>query len=198
MRLTLDLARGDAGRPHGTGPANADLLARCRRGDAAAWDELVARHERLVHSVPLREGLSIEDAADVAQETFVELLRQLATIRDPERLSWWLMTVARRRSWRRREERRRSSADAPWDPPSTDDVAVVDDEDDWVEAVWVHDAIGRLEPACRDLVHVLFLDPTRPSYAEVAQRLDLPIGSIGPARRRCLACLERLLKAGVA
>src|SRR5436305_13408180 len=59
-------------------PEDAQLLERCRDGDSAAWDALVRRYERLVFSVALRNGLSREDAADVAQTTFLALLRSIS------------------------------------------------------------------------------------------------------------------------
>src|ERR671932_568221 len=70
-----------------------DLLDRCQDGDAHAWEMLVARYERLIFSVALRNGLTREDAADVTQTTFVALLESMGRLRaDGERVSYWLMT----------------------------------------------------------------------------------------------------------
>jgi DNA-directed RNA polymerase specialized sigma24 family protein len=57
------------------------------------------------------------------------------------------------------------------------------DEDLW-------NAIGRLPGNCRNLLRLLLIDPP-PSYAEVSAALDIPIGSIGPTRARCLEHLRR-------
>ena len=81
-------------------PSDGELLNRCRARDAAAWNQLVGRYERLVYSVALRNGLDADDAADVTQNTFVNLLDAMDRIRDEERLASWLMTVARRQAWR--------------------------------------------------------------------------------------------------
>ena len=85
-------ARGAGGDPAGTAP----LLRRCREGDDGAWVELVARYERLVFSVCRREGLGVEDAADVTQTAFEALLTSMARLRDDERVAAWLVAVARR------------------------------------------------------------------------------------------------------
>jgi DNA-directed RNA polymerase specialized sigma24 family protein len=50
------------------------------------------------------------------------------------------------------------------------------------------DAFRDLPALCRTLLRVLLSDPA-PSYAEVSENLDMPVGSIGPRRARCL---ERL------
>jgi RNA polymerase sigma factor (sigma-70 family) len=166
---------------------NQDLLSRCRRGDAQAWTELVAQHERLVFSVAVRNGLSREDAIEATQLTFVALLESIGHLRDDERLSYWLMTVARRQAWRmnRRHERER-----PW---SNDIDEPEDSIELWERAAVVHDALETLSAPSRDLLHALYFDPARPSYAEIAERLGLAIGSIGPMRARCLARLRTLL-----
>ena len=75
------------------------LLAACRQGDAAAWEELVRRYERLVFSIPLRLGLSRSEADDIYQLTFTYLLQNLNAIQDSSRLVGWLATVARRQTW---------------------------------------------------------------------------------------------------
>ena len=164
-----------------------ELLRRCRLGDAQAWDALVARHERLVFSVALRNGLTREDAAEVTQLTFVALLDTIDRLRDEERLSYWLMTVARRQAWRlnRRHERER-----PW---AADIDATDDPIDDWERVVMLHDALAQMGSPCRELLHALYLDPGMPSYSEIAERLGRAIGGIGPLRARCLSRLRTML-----
>jgi len=163
-------------------PSNAELLAGCRRGDNAAWDELVARYQRLVYAVPVREGLSTADAAEISQSTFEALIESLERIREPERIGFWLTTVARRLTWRRRTDNRAelSLGEVPLDD-------VVDDQSgDWVRSVAVYDAVAQLAEPCRSLIFGLFFDPAEPSYGELSRALDLAVGSIGPMRSRCL------------
>lgn len=168
-------------------PPDAELLARCRRRDADAWNQLVARYERLVYSVALRNGLDAEDAADVTQNTFVSLIDSLDRIRDEERLASWLMTVARRQAWRTRNLNRRTV--------TLDGVAETAEDPfaDWDTIVSLHDALGTLGGTCRELLLALYFDPASPSYAEIARRFDRSIGGIGPLRGRCLEKLRGIL-----
>jgi RNA polymerase sigma factor (sigma-70 family) len=168
--------------------SDAELMARCRLGDAAAWDIVVRRYERLVYSVALRNGLSPEDSADVCQTTFVALLETITKVRDDEQLAFWLMTVARRQAWRVRRRREREHV-APAFPEAS-----YDPWDDWDRVTTVHEALSRLADPCRNLLTALYFDPTSPSYAALAQRIGRPIGSIGPMRGRCLERLRALLE----
>src|SRR3954469_18216742 len=93
-------------------PSNAELLQRCRAGDSVAWQVIVRRYGRLVHSVPVRYGLSRNEAEDIGQEVFLALAQQLERIEDPERLGGWLLTTARRMSWRQIQQRRQEQPDA--------------------------------------------------------------------------------------
>lgn len=164
-------------------PTNADLLQRCADRDQAAWKILVNRYERLVYAIPLREGLSKEQAADVTQETFTILFKQLDSIREPDRLASWLMAVARRETWRRRKAAHRGTA-------QVDIIEDLPSEDDFVEqhtqAAAVHAAVQSLGEPCRSLIFGLFLDPSEPAYGTLASQLGRPVGSIGPLRGRCL------------
>ena len=67
------------------------------------------------------------------------------------------------------------------------DAALLDKERD--AALWR--AFGDLPERCQLLLRVLMATPS-PAYAEVAEALDMPIGTIGPIRKRCLAHLRRL------
>src|SRR5215213_4931652 len=87
-----------------------DLIRRCRQGSAGAWQQVLNKYERLVYSIPLRYGLSRDDAADIAQITFTILIESLDGLAEDSRLAPWLVTVARRHSWRLLERNRRESA----------------------------------------------------------------------------------------
>jgi RNA polymerase sigma factor (sigma-70 family) len=171
-------------------PSDAELLERCRAGDARAWDALVDRYERLIFAVAARNGLSPEDAADVTQTTFVALIDALDRIEDETRLASWLMTVARRQAWRLRSMSRRSIPLESVPDPVAD---VVDPYVDWDAQVAIHDALGTLGGTCRDLLLALYFEPEEPSYADIAQRLDRAIGGIGPLRGRCLERLRSIM-----
>ena len=77
-----------------------ELLLRCRQGDAAAWNRLLDKYERLIYSIGLNHGLSVEDAADIVQLTFTYFLENVDSLRDDSNIGGWLATVARRHTWR--------------------------------------------------------------------------------------------------
>jgi len=61
-----------------------------------AWDDLVDKYQSLVYAVCTRSNLSKADAADCFQQTWVSLLENRQKIKDPSRISAWLVTTAKR------------------------------------------------------------------------------------------------------
>jgi len=182
-------------------PDEQTLLDACRRGESSAWDTLVERYERLVMSIPLRLGLNRSEAEDIFQLTFAYLLQNIAGIRDATRLAAWLATVARRQTWlyiqrsRREmpglEELEEVSMSADWAMLTASDV---DRIDRWELSFWLDQGLARLSERCRDLLTALYFETDKPVYADIAAKFNIPIGSIGPTRARCLEKLKELLQ----
>ncbi len=183
----------------------AQLVRRCLHGDAAAWQLLVDRYARLVHAVAASHRLAEAEVEDVAQDAFVALAQHLHEIEDPERLSAWLVTTTRRLSWRAVQRVRRESAEdleamadgaAPGAAPLRA-LALPSLETllhEWARQEALREGMDRLGERCRRLLALLFLDSAEPSYDEISAQLDLPKGSIGPTRNRCLQQLRSLLE----
>jgi RNA polymerase sigma factor (sigma-70 family) len=157
---------------------------------------MLDKYERLVFSIPLNYGLSRDDAADIAQITFSILLQSLDTLDDDSRLGAWLATVARRHTWRMMEKSRREGTGRERDVAES--AALVgksgdDSVERWELVETLHQGLSLLSGQCRELLLALYFDPGQPSYAEVSERLGLPVGSIGPTRARCLKSLRRAL-----
>ncbi len=177
--------------------ATATLLARAAQGDQRAWNELVEGHSRLLWSVARSFRLDAADANDVVQTTWLRLLEHLDRIEDPSRLVGWLVTTARREAMRvlRRSGRERpvvedTVLDRPDDGPPVDSGLLQDERN---RALW--DAFSRLNEKCRQLLRVAVTHPQ--AYDEISEALGMPIGSIGPTRRRCLTHLRALLEGTV-
>jgi len=173
------------------------LVAACRQGDEAAWEQLVRRYQRLVYTVPRRAGLDEDAAADVFQRVFTSLFEHLDRLDRPDRLSAWLVTVARRETWRtvRRDVAGRVpldevAADLPDDAPPADEVLQRLEEQHALR-----NGLAALQPRCRDLLTLLFYAPEQLPYAQIAEQLGIAEGSIGPIRGRCLDRLRELLLA---
>jgi RNA polymerase sigma factor (sigma-70 family) len=200
----VTLGRGGAGPGHaGTDRdrAAADRAARlgacleqARSGDGAAMSEIVGELNPLLWRVARAQGLEAEEAADVVQTSWLELLRRLHEIRSPQALTAWLITATRREAWRVREQGRRHThaaadgLDAVPDPGARPGDQLLTDERD--QALWR--AFRLLPDRCRELLRIV-AQVSRPDYTVVAEALGMPVGSIGPTRGRCLAKLRALL-----
>jgi RNA polymerase sigma factor (sigma-70 family) len=172
--------------------SDGELLRRATLGHEDAWHELMARYGGLVLRIARRSGLSSTDAADAAQLTWLRLFQKAGSIRAPERLRWWLATTARRESVRLAAR----AAREPLDPdPAVREPAPPADSgifDDYLDEDLLH-AMQSLPPRYRALLELLVSDE-RLSYGEIAARLSIPIGSIGPMRGRCLKLLKQSLQ----
>lgn len=73
-----------------------DLIFACREGDRSAWEILVKRYERLIYAIPRRAGFDQDAAADVFQQVFMLLVKNLHRIKQPSQMQAWLVTTARR------------------------------------------------------------------------------------------------------
>ena len=175
-------------------------------GDKASWQALVEHFSGLVWSVTRAYRLSNADAADVSQTTWLRLAEHIHQINDPARVGAWLATAARRECLRsiRASARTVPTGDVSWfDDPAAGgnptEEAILESEgqrEAAQRAAAVRHALGLLPDRCRQLLRVLMASPP-PSYADVAAALDLPVGSIGPTRARCLQRLRRELAAGI-
>ena len=74
------------------------LVIKAREGDAAAWEELVARFGGMIAATGWRYRLSAPDVAELQQTTWLRLVENLHRIEQPERVGGWLATTARRES----------------------------------------------------------------------------------------------------
>ena len=180
-----------------------DLIAACLNGDASAWDALVDRYAALIYSVCLRAGLSGVNAEDTFQDVCVILFNHLGGLRDTAKLSSWLISTTKREAWRQGKRRNESLAselgDGDWEmegaeslygqetgSPETGILALEQQQ-------MMREGLSRLPDRCRKLLTLLYGVETPPAYADIAAQFDLPIGSIGPTRARCLQNLRKIL-----
>jgi RNA polymerase sigma factor (sigma-70 family) len=169
----------------------AELLVAARAGDSDAWDELVERYARLVWAVARGFALSMADAADVSQTTWLRLVEHLDELREPEHVGGWLATTARRECLRilRRNGREVVGLDAGIEIEAGEprpEAVVLDTERDRI--LWL--SLGEISQRCQVLLRALATVPP-PSYQDISAALGMPVGSIGPTRARCLDHLKR-------
>lgn len=172
----------------------AHCLEQARSGEVGALDEVVRELNPLLWNVARGQGLTIDQAADVVQTTWLELLRRLNEIRAPQALISWLVITTRREAWRVRKRWRQHTPEGTEILESTPDPGpepgerLVSDERDRV--LWRH--FQRLSERCRELLRIV-AHVERPDYSMVAEAMEMPRGSIGPTRGRCLAKLREML-----
>jgi RNA polymerase sigma factor (sigma-70 family) len=171
------------------------LIGACRAGDARAWERLLDKYERLIFSISLNYGLTTDDAADVTQITFTILLQNLDTLPDGIHLASWLATVARRHTWRLLARDHREAVNPEADLSEDETLGGIDEPSErWELAEWLNHGLSTLDERCRQLLLALYFDEEQPSYAQVADHLKMPVGSIGPTRARCLEQLRQNMR----
>lgn len=169
---------------------DAELIQACLAGEELAWEALIERYSRLIYTIPLRFGFSQLVADEIFQETCLILLERLDTLRERQRLNAWLVTVTRRvciQRWRQKE------ASIPVGSVEPQGLAGDDLEDQLLRVERQHlvrQAVGNLDERCQQLLAALFFEVPPWSYETIAQALELPLGSIGPMRARCLEKLR--------
>ena len=170
-----------------------DLVAACLTGDHRAWEALLSKYQRLIYSVPLRYGLSPDDAADVFQNVCLDLYRDLAQLRNAAAIRGWLVRAATNKAFRLKKRSSRLAQDDS-DPDTGGPVVMPDWAADLERDQLVREAMAQIQPRCRELIRMLFFEDPPRSYDQVAAQLGLATGSIGFIRGRCLQKLEKALR----
>jgi RNA polymerase sigma factor (sigma-70 family) len=199
----------DATHPTGDGPASrrspsgrrlpgagidvAALVRAAASGDERAWERLVDRYDTLVQATASGLGLKRADVADVAQTTWLRLFQHLGRLHHPERVGGWLATTARHEALRliRKSRREVTGADghefdvAPVDEEAVDTGLLVRERNEALRG-----AMDTLPARSQLILRHLVIEKSA-NYADLAARLDMPVGSLGPTRSRCLESLRR-------
>ena len=173
-----------------------DLVTRARNGDRQAWDALVERYAPLIWSICRRYQLADADSRDIGQNVWLRLVDQLGTLRNPAALPGWLATTTRRECGRMlRAARAPQAAGYELDAETLPDEQAITAEQQLLVAernAALREALLDLPPESQRLIALLAADPPVP-YAEISARLGIPLGSIGPTRRRCMDKLRQHL-----
>jgi RNA polymerase sigma factor (sigma-70 family) len=160
------------------------LVARCRRGDPEAWNELVERFSRYVYAISVHAfKLSEHDAEDVFQEVFARAYEHLHKLRDDEAIRPWLAQLTRRLCIDRLRAGAQEQPEEVVEPLEMDDTIEKLDQ-----ALAVHDALAILPDGCQDILDRFFARDE--SYRTIGDALELPAGTIASRISRCLSKLR--------
>jgi RNA polymerase sigma factor (sigma-70 family) len=169
--------------------SDAQLVARCRAGEEAAWNELVSRFSRYVYGIAVQAfRLSEPDAEDIFQECFARIYEHLDKLRDDDALRPWIGQLTRRLCI---DRLRSGGREQPAEEEQL--FAFADDEMSTLdEAMTVHEALATLSGDCREILDRFFAQDQ--SYKTIGDALDLPSGTIASRISRCLARLRDVLE----
>ena len=189
--------------------AEADLIARCRRGDHDAWDVLFDKYygvaTRFVFQ--LSPDFTHEDAEEIAQETFLAVVRNLASFRGKSAFQTWMLRIAANKAMDFREKMRaakrgagamhipihssNNSESPPIDPssprPAPDQLLMASESFQLIRRCL--DAIG--DP-CREIIELRYYGDL--SYEEIARELSLNPKTVSSRLSKCLARLQAMAK----
>ncbi len=174
-----------------------NLLKRCLEGNENAWGELIDYITPLVLSICQKNRLSREESCDVFGQVSYKLLENLNKIKAGGKLLQYVrtMTINEVVNIYRKSKRDIRATSHVYETLYNLKPMTPEEIYEYSRRVEVLlDALARLPEREYRLLRALFLEPRDLSYKEIAERLDMPVSSIGPTRARGLAKLYNILK----
>jgi RNA polymerase sigma-70 factor (ECF subfamily) len=189
--------------------SEAELLARCRRGDAGAWDELFDLHYaaagRFVFQ--LAPDFTREDSEEICQEVFLSVIKNLDSFAGESQFQTWLFRIAANKARDYREKRlaaKRGGAhttlslqaenpetgltpDPPDHLPAPDETLMNGEQLALVRA-----SLDQLSGPCREIVELRYFGDL--SYEELSATLDLNVKTVSSRLSKCLDRLEEIAR----
>jgi RNA polymerase sigma-70 factor (ECF subfamily) len=189
--------------------AEAELIARCRRGEAGAWDELFDRHYAAAGRFVFQLGhdFTREDVEEICQEVFLSVIRNLDSFHGGSQFQTWLFRVAanKARDYRQRQHAAKRGGgqtpvslqaedpetgltlDPPGDTPAPD-LALINAE----QVALVHQALDQLGEPCREIIELRYFGDL--SYDEISRSLSLNSKTVSSRLSKCLDRLEGVVR----
>ena len=160
-------------------------------GDHEQMNELVDLLTPVLWHTARSQGVAEATAQDAVQTAWLRLVENIDKIRDPQAVMGWLIVTVRRECWRSAKIDGRDDHQLDETlPDQAPDPSTATVRREHQKVLWAQ--FERLPPKCQALLRVIaFAD--KPDYASVSEALNMPVGSIGPTRGRCLAKLRSLL-----
>jgi RNA polymerase sigma-70 factor, ECF subfamily len=189
--------------------AEAELIARCRTGDAEAWDQLFDLHYAAAGRFlfQLSPDLAREDVEEICQEVFLSVIRNLNSFRDQCQIQTWIFRIAvnkardfleRQRAAKRgggqvtlslqAEEGEHGLKLDPPSPAAGPDAQLIGAE----QLALVRCALERLGDPCREIIELRYFGDL--SYDEIGQALRLNPKTVSSRLSKCLDRLEMMAR----
>ena len=170
------------------------LIEKAQAGDADAFADLIEMHGTLVYNLALRTLSDVQEAEDVAQETFVRAWKALPRFRADARLSTWLYRIATNLCYGRlpRLKRELAALDPDLEIDLPDERQRVEDALVSAEMIaLLNRAVNQLPESYRLLISLRHMQGL--SYAEIAEVANLSLGSVKTGIYRARQQLRRML-----
>jgi RNA polymerase sigma-70 factor, ECF subfamily len=189
--------------------SEAELLARCLKGDSSAWDELFTRHYAAAGRFVFQIGHNFtrEDVEEICQETFLTVIKHLNTFERNCQFQTWLFRIAANKARDYRDKQgaaKRGSGQTPVplhsnensdglsiDPPSpspSPDIALLNAE----QIRLIGQAVEQLELPCREVIELRYFADL--SYEEISATLGLNAKTVSSRLSKCLDKLEIIVQ----
>jgi RNA polymerase sigma-70 factor (ECF subfamily) len=177
-----------------------ELVRRCLAGENSAWEALLQIHTPRVYTLSLRFTGRADVAEDLTQEIFIKVFQTLKSYDSVQgSFSTWLSRVARNHlvdHYRRTHKDRVTSSIEDLLPTLEEKPGVGEHPEDRVQSRERHEllqeALNALSPDLREAV--ILRDLNDLDYAEIAQVLSVPVGTVKSRINRGRVELARLLK----
>ncbi len=169
-------------------------VVKSQQGDHEAFEALITRYQRMIHSLAYRMSGSLSEAEDLAQEVFLQAHRQLGTFRQEARFSSWLYRIAVNTclNWRKRDQRREQAYRGWADAMESNRSPAVEPDAGQELARRVQEALLKLHPKQRAAVVLTVYDGL--SHAEAARVLGCSETTVSWRVFAARAKLKRWLK----
>lgn len=183
-------------------PEEKAIIERCKRGDLAAFNELVKKYEKQVYNFAYRLTGNYDDASDVAQDAFLRVYSAIGSFRGDASFSTWLFRITTNVFLDERKRARahpRASLDDYLDLEESSVTRQIEDPSPTPDAVTEEKERGQiLQGAIQSLpeyqrVMVVLYHTQQKSYEEIAEILDLPIGTVKSRLNRARLALKEKL-----
>ena len=186
-----------------------ELLTRCRRGDAVAWDNLFDAHYAAAGRFifQLASDFTVDDAEEICQEVFLSVIKNLDSFQGESRLQTWILRIAANKARDFREKRNATKRgggqtpislhaenpetglkpDPPTDAPEPDEFLMNAES-----AGLVRESLDQLGEPCREIVELRYVGDL--SYEELSATLKLNPKTVSSRLSKCLDRLEEIAR----
>ena len=182
----------------------AELVSRSQAGDIDAFEELIAKYQSKIFNIAYRLAGNPHDASDLAQEALIKIYRSIGSFRGEAAFSTWayhIMTNVYRDYLRKKNRRAEDFLDNPIDTGESEMQREVADSTYDPEILYENTELGQYLQALINSMNdeykivIVLREQMGYSYEEIAQQLELPLGTVKSRINRARQYLQKKIRA---